>query len=186
MMAGLGIKLARFAIVLAIFALWEILSRTGTGQSAAASVRFRHAVHAGRSLAARQRPQRSGRDRQGSADRLRARRSRRRPDRIFDRGAPLLRRRDEAAAVLRLQHSEIDLPADVHPGVRGRICPEGRIRLLLDDLHRHHVDDDRGRVRQGRASQGRPLLWRDRNADRVRASTCRACSRCCWRRCGFP
>jgi NitT/TauT family transport system permease protein len=28
-MAGLGIKLARFAIVLAIFALWEILSRTG-------------------------------------------------------------------------------------------------------------------------------------------------------------
>jgi NitT/TauT family transport system permease protein len=29
MMAGLGIKLARFAIVLAIFALWEILSRTG-------------------------------------------------------------------------------------------------------------------------------------------------------------
>jgi ABC-type nitrate/sulfonate/bicarbonate transport system permease component len=27
-MAGLGIKLARFAIVLAIFALWEILSRT--------------------------------------------------------------------------------------------------------------------------------------------------------------
>jgi len=29
MMAGLGIKLARFAIVLAIFALWETLSRTG-------------------------------------------------------------------------------------------------------------------------------------------------------------
>ena len=29
MMAGLGIKLARFAIVLAIFALWEMLSRTG-------------------------------------------------------------------------------------------------------------------------------------------------------------
>jgi ABC-type nitrate/sulfonate/bicarbonate transport system permease component len=28
-MAGLGIKLARFAIVLAIFALWEVLSRTG-------------------------------------------------------------------------------------------------------------------------------------------------------------
>jgi ABC-type nitrate/sulfonate/bicarbonate transport system permease component len=28
-MAGLGIKLTRFAIVLAIFALWEILSRTG-------------------------------------------------------------------------------------------------------------------------------------------------------------
>jgi NitT/TauT family transport system permease protein len=28
-MAGLGIKLARFAIVLAMFALWEILSRTG-------------------------------------------------------------------------------------------------------------------------------------------------------------
>jgi ABC-type nitrate/sulfonate/bicarbonate transport system permease component len=28
-MAGLGTKLARFAIVLAIFALWEILSRTG-------------------------------------------------------------------------------------------------------------------------------------------------------------
>ena len=28
-MAGLGIKLARFAIVLAIFALWELLSRTG-------------------------------------------------------------------------------------------------------------------------------------------------------------
>jgi ABC-type nitrate/sulfonate/bicarbonate transport system permease component len=28
-MAGLGIKLARFAIVLAIFALWEMLSRTG-------------------------------------------------------------------------------------------------------------------------------------------------------------
>jgi NitT/TauT family transport system permease protein len=28
-MAGLGLKLARFAIVLAIFALWEILSRTG-------------------------------------------------------------------------------------------------------------------------------------------------------------
>jgi ABC-type nitrate/sulfonate/bicarbonate transport system permease component len=28
-MAGLGIKLARFAIVLAVFALWEILSRTG-------------------------------------------------------------------------------------------------------------------------------------------------------------
>jgi ABC-type nitrate/sulfonate/bicarbonate transport system permease component len=28
-MAGLGIKLARFAIVLAIFALWEFLSRTG-------------------------------------------------------------------------------------------------------------------------------------------------------------
>jgi NitT/TauT family transport system permease protein len=28
-MAGLGIKLARFAIVLAIFALWETLSRTG-------------------------------------------------------------------------------------------------------------------------------------------------------------
>jgi ABC-type nitrate/sulfonate/bicarbonate transport system permease component len=28
-MAGLGIKLARFAIVLSIFALWEMLSRTG-------------------------------------------------------------------------------------------------------------------------------------------------------------
>ena len=28
-MAGLGIKVARFAIVLAIFALWEMLSRTG-------------------------------------------------------------------------------------------------------------------------------------------------------------
>jgi ABC-type nitrate/sulfonate/bicarbonate transport system permease component len=32
-MAGFGIKLARFAIVLAIFALWEILSRTGTVNS---------------------------------------------------------------------------------------------------------------------------------------------------------
>src|SRR4051812_5160967 len=29
-MPGIGLKLARFAIVLAVFALWEMLSRTGT------------------------------------------------------------------------------------------------------------------------------------------------------------
>jgi ABC-type proline/glycine betaine transport system permease subunit len=42
-----------------------------------------------------------------------------------------------------------------------RLSAEGRIRRLLDALHRHHVDDRGGRVRQGRPSAGRPLLWRD-------------------------
>jgi len=38
-----------------------------------------------------------------------------------DRGEPLLREVAKPLLFFRLQHSEIDLPADVHPGVRRRL-----------------------------------------------------------------
>ena len=37
----------------------------------------------------------------------------------------------QADAVLRVQRAEIDLPADVHPGVRHRLPAEGRLRRVL-------------------------------------------------------
>src|SRR6266568_3671657 len=109
-------------------------------QSATAAFGFGYAGHALGLAAARGYPQRSYGDGERSADRLHPRRSRRRPDRICDRGEPLLRRGRKTAVVFRLQHSEIDLPADVHPGVRRRLLAKGRFRVLLNDLqsHRRH------------------------------------------------
>ena len=77
-------------------------------------------------------------------------------------------------AVLRLQRAEIDLPADVHPDLRHRLPAEGRLRGLLDRLHRHHERDGRGRIGEGRPRAGRALLRRHARADPARASTCRA------------
>ena len=167
-MAGsLGLKAARIAIVIALFALWELLSRTGIVNprllpSASdtlvmlwellqrAGIRNDLAVTASEVLTA------------------------------FILAVPVgaligfaiaenryFAEVGKTTAVLRLQHSEIDLPADVHPGVRGRLRAEGRLRILLDHLHRHHVDNDGGGIRQGRASHRRPLLRRDAVANRV-------------------
>ena len=121
-MAGeIAIKLARFAIVIAIFALWELLSRTGIVNPRLLPSASDTLVTLGDLLQrANVRHDLVG-DRAGSARRLRARRALRRAGRLSHRRTPLLRRRGQAAAVLRLQHSEVDLPADVHSGVRCRL-----------------------------------------------------------------
>ena len=49
----------------------------------------------------------------------------------------------QAAALLRVQRAEIDLPADVHPHHGHRLPAEGRLRGVLDAVHRHH-ERDRG------------------------------------------
>ena len=183
-MRGLGIKAARVAIVVALFAIWEILSRTGIVNPRLLPSASDTLAMLGELLQRAERAQGSRGHRERGGDRVRARRAGRRADRLPDRGEPLLCRRGKAAAVLCLQHSEIDLPADVHPGVRRRLCAEGRLRLLLDHLHRDHVDHDGGGVGQGRASDwSRAPTARRRCRPRF-ASICRACCRCCWRRCG--
>ena len=182
----LAIKLARFAIVIAIFALWELLSRTGIVNprllpSASdtlatlgdllqrASVRNDLVVTASEVLAA-----------------FALAVPVRRPDRLSDRREPLLRRRGEAAAVLRLQHSEVDLPADVHPGVRRRLC---RRRSASASSPRSSSSSCRRRRRWNRSrssiSRSRAPMARRRRRPRS-GSICRACCRCCWRRCGSP
>src|SRR5258705_5457459 len=139
----------------------------GHRQSAPVAFGFGYAGHACRTAAARQRAQRSCGDGQRGADRIHFGRPLRDLDRISDRGEPVLCRSGETAAVLRVQHPEINLPADVHPGVRRRLFAKGRVRIFLDDLHRHHVDDHGRRIRQGRTPHRRPLLRGDADANRV-------------------
>src|SRR6185437_7599266 len=108
-------------VVLSIFALWEALSRTGAVNSyllpsasdtlamlgkllQRASVRNDLIVTA------------------GGADGIRPRGAHRSADRVPGRGKPLFCRGRKAAAVFRVQHPQIDLPANVHPGIRRRLC----------------------------------------------------------------
>ena len=63
MQAGLGIKLARFAIVMAIFALWEFLSRSGIVNPRLLPSASDTLVTLGDLLAAGRRTQGSGGDR---------------------------------------------------------------------------------------------------------------------------
>ena len=82
-MAGtFAVKATRVAIVVALFAVWELLSRTGIVNPRLLPSASDTLVDALGTAAARQRPQRSGGDGERGADRLRPRRSRRRPDRI--------------------------------------------------------------------------------------------------------
>ena len=71
----------------------------------------------------------------------------------------------QADAVLRVQHAEIDLPADVHPRVRHRLRTEGGLRGVLHRLRRHHERGGGGRVGQGRPRAGGALLRRHAHAD---------------------
>ena len=74
----------------------------------------------------------------------------------------------EAAAVLRVQHPEIDLPADVHPGVRHRLRRRRSASAFFSTIFIVIMSDDGGGgIGQGRSSAGGALLRRDAAADRV-------------------
>ena len=89
----------------------------------------------------------------------------------------------QADAVLRVQRAEIDLPADVHPDLRHRLPAEGRLRGVLDHLHRHHERDGGGRIGEGRPRAGRALLRRDAHADPAARLRAQHDAGACWRRC---
>ena len=93
---------------------------------------------------------------------------------IADRRERLFRRDLQADAVLRVQRAEIDLPADVHPGVRHRLSAEGRLCGVHHGLRRAHERHGGGGV----GARPTTSWWRAPTAPRrrrsSRASTCRA------------
>jgi len=86
----------------------------------------------------------------------------------------------KTAVVFRLQHSEIDLPAAVHPGVRPSVLlAKGRFRVLLQTIFIVIIGRRRRRWSPSRVehltiarSYGATPLQKPRSG-----STCRACCR---------
>ena len=93
---------------------------------------------------------------------------------IADRRERLCRRDLQADAVLRVQHSEIDLPADVHPRVRHRLPAEGRLCRLHHRLRRADERHGGGRSRCAPTTSWSRAPTAPRRRRSCCASTCRA------------
>ena len=138
-----------------------------SGQPAAPAALLGRERNAGRTAAP---SDRAGGDRDhggGGRRRLRYRRTARRHARHRHRRERVSGRDLQADAVLRVQRAEVDLPAPVHPRVRHRISPEGRLRRL------HHLvrgADERhggGGIGARRPHHGGALLRRHAGPDPV-------------------
>ena len=134
-------------------------------QSAAAAAAVGRAGHAGRADPPADGAGGGGGYRARGDRRLHHRRADRGRGRHPDRRERICRRHLQADAVLRVQHPQIDLPADVHPGVRHRLPAEGRLRRLHDGVR---GADERG-LRRGigalRPHHGGALLRGHQDAD---------------------
>ncbi len=71
----------------------------------------------------------------------------------------------EAVVLLHLQCAKIDLPSHVHSRFRNHFLREGSFWCFLDDFHSDHEHDGSGRLRTSRARDGCALFRGDARAN---------------------
>ena len=161
------IILIRLALLALVLGAWELLPRSGAVNPLLLPPLSDVLAMLANLLGRAERAGGGRRHRVGGGRRLHHRRAARRRGRHPDRRERLSRADLQADAVLRVQHPQIDLPADVHSRVRHRLSAEGRLCRLHDGLRRADERHGGGGVGARRPRHGGALLRRDADADPV-------------------